>query len=87
MVYYPNKHFFFYTIRIRELTFCRILQKGTRVPVGRVTTEARALERTTDTGANVPCVAARRPIRLLPVDWVRLVCRSPPVSIVHKQIG
>ena len=67
--------------------FCRILQKGTRVPVSRVRTEARALERTTDTGATVPCVAARRPIRLLPVDWVRLVCRPPSVSIVHKQTG
>ena len=41
--------------------------------VDRVRTEARALERTTDTGATVPCVAARRAGRRQPVDWVRVI--------------
>ena len=40
------------------------------MPVGRVRTMARALERTADTGATVPCVAARRAGRRLPVHWV-----------------
>ena len=54
--------------------YCRILQKGTRVSVGRVRTEARALERTTtNTGATVPCVAARRAGRRQLVDLVRVI--------------